>query len=273
MFSISEGEGRTFWAGTNGSSTYYVGQLVAWTQASKAAVTGGAVVPLAVPAGVADTTNFQVIAGIVVGFNNRTPSYATVGSLSLEAATGVTTQAAQLARDFTGAEGMYVKGDPQLMVQVAEITPNTVLKGPLYKSTYGAALTVQTASAGDTTGGTSAVTLTTSGLTGVANKCTLYCRSGANAGLYRVTSDTSATAKTVTVAFPYDIAAGDTFVSAPIKQGYSDMYIGGPGLFIDGVLTATDNFATIVYKLDLSTAGREYAEFRFAATHFDGIRA
>ena len=49
-FSILEGEGRTFWVAANGSSTYYIGQLVSYIAASKGQ-TNGTVVPLAVPAG------------------------------------------------------------------------------------------------------------------------------------------------------------------------------------------------------------------------------
>ena len=48
MFEIAEGEGRTFWAATDGSSTYYKGQIVSYLAAG-AAVINGTVIPLAVP--------------------------------------------------------------------------------------------------------------------------------------------------------------------------------------------------------------------------------
>lgn len=267
-FKIAEGEGRTYWAATDGSSTYYMGQIVTAIAASKAN-TPGTCLPLAVPAGVADTTNFQVPIGIVVGFNDAIPTY----SNGIQYTTGVLTQAAQLARSWTGNEGMYAKGDPQVLVQIAEILPHTVIEGPICNAALGTAPTVVTSTAADTTGWTSAGTTGSCDFTPVANICTVYCRKGTNKGLYRTTNDTSATAPDVTVAFPYDVAIGDTFVRVPMKQGRCDIYIGGPGLYIDCSLTATNNFAVLCYELDLEVAGQERAYFRFMNMHFDNARA
>jgi hypothetical protein len=258
---------------TNGSSTYYVGQIVTYIAASKAVCVGGAVLPLAVPAGAADTTNFQIPAGVVVGINNRTPVYG--ATLKANSVTGVTTQATQLARDWALNKGMYAIGDPQVLVDVAIIEPCSLIEGPIYNAAYGTAPTVVTDTGGaDTTGYTSAGTTGACDFTPVADYATIYCRTGANAGLYRVTSDTSTTAPAVTVGFPYDVAAGDTFVRVPVKQGYSRIYINGPGMYIDAALTpATNYFAVFVEKLDLSVAGSEKALFRFANIHFDPMRA
>jgi len=276
MFRVVENTIRTIWCATDGSSTYYVGQLVSLGAASKAA-TPGTVVPLAVPAGTADTTNFQQPFGVVVGTNNETPTYATVGSLSLESISGVLTQALQTARitsGFFGAEGMYAKGDPQPLVQVEVIGPTTVLQGPIYNAAYGTATTVVTDTAGSATGYTTAGTTGACDFTPVANNCTIYCRTGANAGLYRTTNDTSTTAPDVTVAFPYDVAIGDTFVRVPIKQGRSDTYIAGPGLYLNsGLTSATNTFELVVLELNLAEAGKETATFMFSATHFGVARA
>lgn len=272
MFKVVEGEGRTFWCSTNGSSTYYNGQLVAIVQASKAVAVGGTCVPLAVPAGEADTTNFQVIYGIVAGNNNRTPVSDSTG----EYITGVTTQATQLARDGAFQEGMYSKGDPQALILVTEVLPTTVIEGPIYDAAYKTLVADLTVSAStDTDGMVSAnVTVNAATFTPVANRATIYCRKGANAGLYRVTASTSTTAPQVTIAFPRDIAVGDTFCYVPYKQGFSRAYIAGPGLYLDANDGgATNNFHIFVYKLDLSTAGKESAQFRFANTHFDANRA
>ena len=271
-FSVIEGEGRTFWCATDSSSTYYVGQIVSYNAASKAAITG-TVAPLAVPNGVADTNNFQVPAGVVVAINDRTPKYN--ASNGLQTVTGAyATQAAILARDWTGAEGMYVKGDPQVLVQIVEITPDTVIRGSIYNTTYGVAPNLLTSSVADTTGFTSAGTTNTCEFTPTANTGTIYCRTGVNAGLYRVTSDASATAPAVTTAFPRNVAIGDTFVRVPLKQGLSHVYIAGPGLFIDSHLgLVTHTFQIFVYNLNLSVAGSEYADFRFSNPHFDVARA
>ena len=44
---------------------------------------------------------------------------------------------------------------------------------------------------------------------------TIYCLSGANVGISRKITSNSTTTVTVTVAFPRDVAAGDTFIVAP----------------------------------------------------------
>lgn len=279
-FSIIEGEGRTLWVPSDGSSTYYMGQIVSFTPATAANNTDGAVVPLAVPAGAADATNMQIPAGVVVGFNRRTPRYTTVGSMSLQYDTGVVLQADQVARDFTGAEGMYSKGDPQVLIQIAEILPTTILRGPICKAALGTAVGVITLTALGGTDGmvtadtANAIDCTTGAILAMG---TYYCRKGANMGLYRVNKNTTSTAPSVTTAFPYDEAVGDQFVYVPLKQGNSTVYIAGPGLYIDStkdpVSAGTTLFNVIVYKLNLAESGNEYAEFRFGGDHFCRYRA
>ena len=272
MFRVSERNPRTFWAATDGTGTYYVGQLVAYTAASQAA-TYGTVVPLAVPNGVADQTNCQVIAGVVVGINNRTPTSNSTG----EYGTAVVSSANQKARDWIGAEGMYIKGDPQLLVQIAEITPSTVVDGDIRAGAVGTSLSVNTVSASTDADGmiSTNVTVNTIAHTPVASKGTIYCRTGANAGIYRVNTNTSTTVPQVTTGFPYNVAAGDTFAIVGFKQGFSEIYIGGPGLYIDNTVSISSNttFQVIIYKLDLRTAGKETAQFRFTAPHFDFNRS
>lgn len=270
-FKIAEGTARTVWGATDGTSTYYMGQLVAFSAAAKAA-TPGTFVPLAVPAGAFDTTNFQVVAGIVVGFSDKNQTFGTYGQQT----TGVTTQAAQAAREFyNGGTGMYSPNDPQVLVQVALIGPDTVIRGPICE-TGGAAPTVETDTGGaDSTGYTTAGTQTASSFTPVANTCSVYCRSGKNMGLWRTTNDTSTTQMDVTVAFPYDVAAGDTFVRLSLKQGLSLIYISGPGLYIDNTLSGgtTNYFGARVLNIKADEAGKEYAEFMFDAIHFTQIRS
>ena len=207
----------------------------------------------------------------MTGINNRTPVRdATTG---LDYVTSVVTQAAQLARDWAGNGGMYAIGDPQMLVKVALISPCTLIEGPIYDGAYGTVCsTVSDTGGADTTGYTTAGTQGAATFTPVANVCTIYCRTGANAGLYRTTNDTSTTAADVTTAFPYDVALGDVFVRVPLKQGLSEIYIGGPGLYIDQGLTATDNFHVVCKKLDLSVSGSEKAQFFFTGDHFCNIR-
>ena len=274
MFEIAEGEGRIFWAATDGATQYFKGQIVTYMAAGKAVI-NGTVIPLAVPAGIADTTNFQIPAGIVIGFNRRNQRYTTVGGIQCEYDTGIVTSADQVAREYTDAEGMYGKNDPQVLVQVAEILPTTVIRGPFYNNAYGTVITELThTSVADTTGmATAAATLTACNFTPVTLLATIYCRKGTNAGLYRVTIDTSTTVPDLTTAFPYNSIVGDTYVRVPAKQGLSYIYISGPGLYVNASLGLVTNYFTVFCtKLNLETAGKEYMEFRFANQHFDNVR-
>lgn len=276
-FNIKEGCGRTYWALADGSSTYYIGQLLAFNNSASAEL-DGTVAPLATSSGAGDTTQKQVIAGICVGFSKRYPTSVTVGSHSLQYDTGVVSQANQLAREWTGVEGMYSKADPAVMIEVAEILPHTVIEGNICQGALGTAPTVVTTTAvGGTDGMVTADTGNTPGYTHVTKTGTIYCRTGANAGITRVNKNTTATAPSVTTAFPYDTAVGDTFLVLPFKQGQSNISIAGPGLYVDSsaapVIAGTDRFHVIVYKLNLADAGRETIEFRFGGDHFCRFRA
>lgn len=276
-FSVVESPVRTVWMPLDSSSTYYRGQIVSLVGATKAQVAGGAIIPLTAADDVSDTHGFQIPFGVILGFNDRTPVYGATVYAGLEKCVGIITQADQIARlntGIVGAEGMYAKNDPQPLAQVAVIGPNTVLRGPIYNAAYGTACTAVADTAGtDTTGYTTAGTTATSPFTPVANNCTIYCRTGANMGLYRVTNDTSATAPDTTVAFPYDVALGDTFVRVPFKVGLSFIQINA-ALYVDQATGAgTNYFETCVWKMDLSTSGREYVDFSFLSTHFGYARA
>lgn len=276
-FNVVEGEGRTFWACTDGSSTYYLGQLVSYV-GDGAGMCNGAVVPYSSSHGAADTTDKNIPAGVIVGFNARTPAYATLGSRSVESAAGIVTSALQVTRigtGITGGGGMYGQ-DPQLLVQIAEITPNTILKAPFYKSAYGTSVTELThTSVADTTGmATAAATLDACDFTPVTLLAAIYCREGKNRGLYRTTVDTSTTVPDLTTAFPYNSTIGDKYVRVPAKQGISYVLIAGPGMFIDSALGLATNYTTVFcYELNLQTAGQEYMVFRFATMNFDNARA
>jgi len=280
MFTIVEGSGRTFWAACNGSSTYYLGQLVAWNAAQATHNSSGTVSPLLTSTGVYGTTLRQCVAGVVVGFNNRTQLYTTLGNMKVEYGGGTAvTQAAQLARDWTGQEGMYKKGDTQALLQIAPIFPHTILRGPLYNAAYGTAPTELALTAvGGTDGMVTAATTAANDAASILGMGTIYFRSGLNAGLYRVNKNTSNTAPSVTTAFPYQEAIGDKIVAVPIKQGQTGISIlTNYGNYIDcgtaPVADGTGMFGVNVYKLNLETAGREYAEFAFMADHFARVRA
>lgn len=254
---------QLLWVPVHDTDIAYVGQVVYSI--------GEGVANLATASGAADTTNKSVPFGVVVATSNRTQTFdATYKANSI---TGVLTQAAQVARDNAGVGGVWPIGDPQPYVQVALITPDTILRARIYKTTLGTAPTVLTVTTGSTTG--LGFTSNACDFTPVADLCTTYCRSGANMGIYRVSDDTSTTVETNDRAFPQDIAVGDTFVRVPLRiNGTSYAQTDGEALFLNCAAgPATDYWVVEVVRLDLSKAGGEFADFRFGGDHFAKARA
>lgn len=270
-FEVISGEVRTIWAPVDyndtTSQTVYEGSIV--VAGSTASSTG---VKVWTPAGNADTTADQVPFGIVLGTNDAEKTYETTYSKG-QYVTSVTTQASQNARSFRGAEGMYAKGDQQPLVKVAVIDSQTILKAPIYNAAYGKAPTVVTVSIGSDTG--LGYTASSAEFTPVAYNATTYCRSGLNRGLYRITYDTSATARTTYIAFPFDIAVGDTFVNANISaHGTCKACIGTGGTYLNNAAAVGSNYIWIdVLELNLEVAGQEHAIFRINPLQFLAVRA
>lgn len=262
-FYVDQGSPRTVWApiDTVTGTSLYVGQLV---KNDSDSLNGMA--PLAAASGSTDKTGLQSIYGVVVGDNNATSKYvATYGQYQITQ----NTVALQAADKKIGNSGMYSIGDPQALVKVAVINPNTVLRANLYNATVGVAPTVATVASGASTAG---FTCNSIDVATVANMCTCYCRTGANAGLYRVVLAASATAMTFTTLWPVSPAVGDTFVIVPYKIGYSFAQVtftsGYIGMGFDVSETAATNYFGIhVYELDLREAGKETVLFAFDSIH------
>jgi hypothetical protein len=180
------------------SATSYQGQLLQWDEDA-----GGAVELLGNATASPEVTLF--IAGICGGISGSPVYNSTYHG---DKGTYVTAQADQVANDPRGPT----------MAQVTLITPTTLIKGPIVHDTIGTALYVETNTAESTDGST--ITFATSHTT-EDNYTTAYCRTGLNRGLYRKVTSASATAPTVTICFPYDIAIGDTFVLPHIKEGFA----------------------------------------------------
>jgi hypothetical protein len=250
------------------ATNLYVGQLV---QKSTGGMNG--VGPLAAASGAYDVTGDQQILGVVIGTNAYEPLYdATYGQYI----SGVASQAGQAAVRKLGGAGMHPMGDPAPMVQVAIIGPETWLQAPIYNATYGVAPTVITSSTASTSG--AGFTTGASDVQSVANLGTFYCRTGANAGIYRVVKTAHDTVHTFDMYWPYDVAIGDTFISVPYVQGSSYAQInstaGYLGMCFNCAATAATNyFGITVSQLDLKEAGKEKVTFKFSAAHFAGIKS
>ena len=263
----------TTYAPINATGTIYEGQIVEC--GSDDANAGDGVISITAAAGVADITGLTVPYGIVTGVNDVTQTLSTsvvdvhVGSPSI---TGVNTQAAQVARDWFGQEGMFSKGDTQALVELALIDSNTRIKIPIWNGAVGTAISLLTS----TTASADGLGFTTNAMdfTGVADYQTFYCRTGANAGLYRISETTSTTIHTFQVAWPQDVAIGDTFVAAPVRFGYGRLQVDALATYLDASATpGTDYYGVFYDYIDLSEASKEHAVFRFGPDQFSANRA
>ena len=104
---------------------------------------------------------------------------------------------------------------------------------------------------------------------------TVYCRTGANAGAYRVVDSSHTVTHTWDKPMTSDIAIGDTFVIVNGLRpfGKSKAYFDTEGMYIDINEPLTTKYCYIdVIRLDLSVAGSEYVEFRFNNMNFAANR-
>lgn len=254
---------HSIWVPIDSADTIYTGSIVT-------SVNDG-VGPVGAAAGAADTTGKAVIRGLVIGTNDDIPTLNT--TYMNHSIAGVTSQAAQIARSWYGNEGQWAKGEPQPLVKIALLTPLTMLKARIFNASWGVAPSLLTVTTGSTTG--LGFTSNACDFTPVADLATSYCRSGANAGLMRISDDTSTTVETNDIAFPQDIAVGDTFVRVPMRP-FGDSYVqmDTEALFFDAAASpATDYYVINVIELNLKEAGKEYVVFTFGSVHFDGHRA
>lgn len=271
-FSVVHGSPQTIWCQIEDSETIYVGQLLA----GQRAVEGMDV--LGTASGVADTTNKRMVFGVCVGNNAATPTYnSTYKTESITDASPATNTAI-----FTGREGPGSLGGNEQWVQVAIIDPCTVLRGPIFNRVYGTALPECTVAASN--GHANQCTIDTSppshlGATTVMSikgyQC-CYFRKGVNAGTYRMTDHNSSINFRWDKALKTAASHNDIIINVNGLRpwGHARMQLDSESMFIDGTAAASaNNYDIIVHRLDLSTKGKEFAEFRFATTHFDYMRA
>ena len=272
-FSIVHPEShQTSWVPVLAADTCYIGQIVMVDSATPLE----GVMPLGQAAENNNYTNMDIPMGVVIGMN------ATAGNAVYDTTyhcQSITADAAGTAHGSTtqyrGVEGPWSRGDKIKMVKIHHIDPSTVLRAPLFDTTYGtaqAAVTFTTGCAGDGIGGiTGASTVAT-----VANFSTIYIRSGANLGIYRTLTSASTTTHTWLQAMPHTIAIGDTalIVNGLRTYGHCMCQFDAEAMFIDtNAALTTDYFNINVRRMDLSKPGGEYVEFTFDAANFISYRA
>jgi len=258
-FKVVEGVVDTVWkplSYTGGSAvTVYNGSLV--TAGGTTLLDGVA----AIPAATAGPNTAAVPYGVVIGTDVYPGNDTFSTTYNAESLASLQSQANQVARKQAFAEGMFAKGDPQCKVKVALIGSMSVIEGPIRNAAVGTGPTLLTVTTGTTTGDT--FVHNTNDFTPVANNSTYYCRSGANAGLYRVNYATSTTTPTFRVYWPYDVAIGDTFVAVPVGLGRCSVDFSATGLWIDQTAALSNYYLIDVISMDLSVSGQEKVKFRF----------
>uniref|UniRef100_A0A6M3LPS3 Uncharacterized protein n=1 Tax=viral metagenome TaxID=1070528 RepID=A0A6M3LPS3_9ZZZZ len=167
-----------------------------------------------------------------------------------------TTQAAQVANDPPGPT----------LIDMTVIRPGDIFKAPLKNVVIATAPTVVTATATATAGLT--VTHTGTAVTApTSNFSTIYCRTGANRGQYRVITTGGTKTQTLLNAFTYDPAIGDTFVCANIKVGYCNIDFTTDFLGIDINTSVSNHYEAYCWQLNLEEAGKEFALVSFSPQH------
>lgn len=251
---VKSSELQTIWLPVANGQTIYVGQLVQKSSSGDYLSTFGS----------ASGASTNKPLGVVVATNNKEPLYSS--QYKTHYITGVQTQAAQLARKWQGAQGMWALGDPIPLVQVKLIGPQTQIKASLFWGSFGTALSTFNPAENNSSGNT--LKRAEGSKSSVDYNTIFYCRQGANKGIYRVVTTSSNSSNVTTHNFntywPYPISTSDVFVQANICLGVSKIQIDSLGLFIDASQTYSSNYYTvIVEEINLEEAGKEYAIIRF----------
>jgi hypothetical protein len=271
-FRISEmnlGTPKTIWMPVDGTDTLYVGQLV---QSGS-----DGVLPLGSPDGPCNTDAASGVGrpfGVVVGTNYRKPVYDSTWKTNK--IVGVAASATQDDIEKVGGHGFGMAvGDSQAKVEVAIISPDTVLVGPIYNAAYGTAPTEETLTGASTDGGISdaighAAADFTHGSGGTHDFATWYFRSGTNAGAARISSGGTNTAPTFTHGFPNaTISIGDTCCPVNCRMGLAKIYTDSESMYIDNSAALTEHFWYVnVVAMRLDEAGKEVVHFMFTPDCF-----
>lgn len=238
--------------------TCYTGQLLMWGSCAAVANAPGDVCVL----DIADQSreDDHPVAGICTGVHTLNDAGYSGTTGYGDTATYDTTQAAQVANDPVG----------MTLIELTLAIPHvTLIKGSYYNAAYGTAITElveNTGSAGGTTVTHSQTAIDIEDDFGVC-----YCRQGANRGHYRAMQTPGTGAQVMGVAFPYAIAVGDVFVTAPGVPGICGLNIGTTANFIDAAKPINgdvDYYTVYVHQQNLEESGKEFVVFAFATQAF-----
>ena len=269
---VVHGSPQTVWVPIKDATTIYVGGIVSLDNSSVADDSGIQMIPQA--SGASNGSNLDIPLGVCIGTNRKTPLFDTTAKCEY-----ITSPAADDAHDGSSIEyytqgDIWAKGDCIALAKVAIIDPCTVLRASLFNGAVGTAPTLLTCTTGNANG--TAQTSNATQHTPVNGLATIFCRTGANAGAYRITYNVSTTAHTWYTAMRNDTVVGDTFVSVPLRHfGVSYVQIGATyASYVDvGQNAGTSYFVINVLELNLKETGKEYVIFRFDGDNFCQARA
>jgi len=258
-FGVVHGSPQAIWVPVEYEATVYVGGIVSLDASALATCEGAAMMPQA--AGYWNDTNYDIPSGVVIGTNNRKPLFNTTAKT--EYITSATPH--DSTSEFVLTGGPYILGGREAFVKIDVIDPCTVLRGSLVDSAVGTAPavgTVTTACGGDATDcTTSEMSVAT-----VAGFSTIYMRTGANKGTYRVLYSASTTTHTWYKPMYAHVSVGDTAVAVNVMPfGLSTVQLlatYSTAFDIDEAVTS-HYFGIDVLRLDLSEQYKEYVEFRW----------
>lgn len=162
----------------------------------------------------------------------------------------VPTNSYQTAQNADGSEN----------ASIAEVivNPDAVYK---VKLSGGAGTDTALATHVEQSGSTSGLVMTSAALT-LFDEGTVHCVTGANAGVSRRVASIASDAATVTVAFPKDIATGDTFIIVPYAPDTALQYVQLTTALTQlnaAVTTDVNNANFRVVELKLNTETDSYA--------------
>jgi hypothetical protein len=263
----------TIWTPLQDSATVYVGGLVTCDISDP---TEG-ILQLPDSSGVFNETNNDFPLGICIGTNRKSPLFDTTYKCEKITDPGAADAHDGASIDYYTQGDIWAKGDCIAMAKIELIGPSTVIHAPIYNAAVGTGPTLLTVTGGDT-----------DGLGMTVNDCqftpeayptnTVYFRTGANAGAYRMGDAASATVMTWDKALRNDVSIGDTAVCVPMRLfGPSQiMFDDTSASFVDcadaPVKAGTARWSVVVTRLDLSEAGNEFVEFYFDSGHFMALQ-
>jgi len=261
-FEVVHGSPQAIWVPISyaaAATTIYVGGIVAEHMDDVTAKDG--VIMMEQASGAWNTTIFNVPFGVVIGTNLRDPVFNTTGKCEY-----ITTASPHdSTKEYVLTGGPYIGGGHEAFAKVNVIDPCTVLKGSLVDSAVGTAPTVGTVTTSCGGDGVDCVTSAMSVAT-VAGFSTIYFRTGANKGTYRILDSASDTTHTWDTPCYADVAVGDTAVAVNVLPfGVSKVQLlatYSTCFDIDEAVTGA-YFAIDVLRLDLAEQYKEYVEFRW----------